>query len=115
VESPLRCEVRRNGPGVIRELRPGPTRRPIRAQVGPPRYILPVQGMGAWFPEKRMIRHSLADWMMCRLTVKATPQPEDLRLGAAPWQPKRQPQRFGVAWIPGFARFKPSKRCLLRH
>ena len=69
----------------------------------------------ARFPYKRMIRHSLADWMMCRLTAKATPELEDLRVGAAPWQPKRQPQIFGVAWIPGSARFEPSKRCLLRH
>ena len=48
-----------NGPGVVPEPRPGPTLRPIRAQIGPQRYILPVQGMDARFPENRTIDHNV--------------------------------------------------------
>ena len=56
---------------------------PIRAQIGPPRYILPVQAMGARFPE-RMIHHSLVrDLVMRHLISERARKPEHLRAEAA--------------------------------
>jgi len=44
---------------------------------------LPAQGVVVLFPEKRMIRHSPAYWMMRHLVGEATPELEHLREGAA--------------------------------
>lgn len=43
--------------------------RPMRAQISPRHGVLPAQGVVALFPEKRMIRPMLIDWMMRHLVV----------------------------------------------
>jgi hypothetical protein len=64
---------------------------PNTRQVGSQRGVFPAQGAVALFPEKRMTRHSPADWMMRRLVGEATPELEHLRVGKAQWRTTRQP------------------------
>ena len=43
-------------------MRTGKYQYPKTSQVGPPRGVLPAQGVVALYPEKRMIHYSLAAW-----------------------------------------------------
>ena len=67
---------------------------PIRAQIGPPRYILPVQAMGARFPE-RMIHHSLVrDLVMRHLISEWAPKPATRARGNGVRWSERQPENI---------------------